>query len=94
MMNVVTQNGTRSGLRERTINIRCSSLQELSHSPGRGVVSGSPDVNQRCQSRGYWSNELAIPMKLANLVRGRRGGGEGERERERECLYSFLPMSN
>ena len=77
IMNVVTQNGTRSGLRERTINILCSSLQELSHSPGRGVFSGSLDVNHRFQSRGYWSNELAIPMKLASLR-------ERERERERD----------
>ena len=67
MMKVVTQKGTLSGLRERMINILCSSLQELSHSPGRGVFSGSEDVNQMCQSRGYWSNELAIPMKLASL---------------------------
>ena len=73
MMNVVTQKGTLSGLSERTINILCSSLQELSHSPGRGVFSGSPEVNQRFQSRGYWSNELAIPMKLASLDVGTEG---------------------
>ena len=33
MMKVVTQKGTRSGRMERTISIRCSSLQEFSHSP-------------------------------------------------------------
>ena len=33
MMKVVTQNGTRSERIERTISIRCSSLQEFSHSP-------------------------------------------------------------
>ena len=95
MMKVVTQKGTRSGRMERTINIRCSSLQEFSHSPaggefkvrkrrrkrrermcvcacilpGSGVFSGSAEVNHWCQSRGYCSNELAIPMKLASLVR-------------------------
>ena len=85
MMKVVTQNGTLSCLSERTINILCSSLHELSHSPGRGVFSGSAEVNQMFQSRGYWSNELAIPMKLASLHwRGGGGGGGGGRERERE----------
>lgn len=67
MMKVVTQKGTRSGRRDRTISILCSSLQEFSHSPGRGVFSGSPDWYHWCQSRGYWSNEFAMPIKLASL---------------------------
>ena len=92
MMNVVTQNGTRSGLKERTINILCSSLHELSHSPGRGVFSGSPDVNHRCQSRGYWSNELAISMKLASLYMEKER--ERKREREREMMHSFHEIFN
>ena len=36
MMNDVAQKETRSGLSERTINMRCSSLQALSHSPENG----------------------------------------------------------
>ena len=69
MMNVVTQKGTRSCLRDLTRSILCNSLHEFSHSPGRGVDSGSEDVYHWCQSRGYWSNELAMPMKLASLCR-------------------------
>ena len=37
--------------------------------PGKGVFSGSAEVNHCNQSRGYCSNELAIPMKLANLIK-------------------------
>lgn len=37
------------------------------YSPGSVVFSGSAEVNQRYQSLGYWSNELAMPMKLASL---------------------------
>lgn len=41
-MKEVTQNATRSWRRERTISIRCISLQAFSHSPGEeGVVAGS-----------------------------------------------------
>ena len=36
MMNVVTQNGTRSDLMDLTISILCNSLQEFSHSPVEG----------------------------------------------------------
>ena len=35
VMNEVTQNETRSGRSDRTINIRCNSLQEFCHSPIR-----------------------------------------------------------
>lgn len=37
-MNIVTQKETRSGLRDLTISIRCSSLQALSHSPAHKVI--------------------------------------------------------
>ena len=72
MMKVVTQKGTRSGRKERIINILWSSLQEFCHSPGRGVFSGSLDWYHWCQSRGYWSKELAMPMKLASLKQNMR----------------------
>lgn len=67
MMNVLTQNGTLSDLSDLTMSILCSSLHEFSHSPGRGVFSGSADWYHWCQSLGYWSNELAMPRKLASL---------------------------
>ena len=35
--------------------------------PGRGAVSGSADVNQMFQSRGYCSNEVMMPWKLVSL---------------------------
>ena len=54
---------------------------DCTYIPGRGVLSGSAEVNHRFQSRGYWSNELTMPMKLASL---RWGEERGERERERE----------
>ena len=67
MMKVVTQKGTLSCLSDLTRSILWSSLHEFSHSPGSGVASGSEEVYHWCQSRGYWSNELAIPIKLAIL---------------------------
>ena len=39
VMNDVTQNDTRSGRSDRTINIRCNSLQEFCHSPVRNSIS-------------------------------------------------------
>ena len=55
-------------------------------SPGSGVFSGSLEVNHLCQSLGYWSNELAMPMKLASLEERkiRRGRKEGGRAKERD----------
>lgn len=45
-MNEVAQKATLSGLRDLTINILCNSLHALSHSPGRGAVSGSALFNE------------------------------------------------
>lgn len=39
IMNDVAQNDTLSGRRERTINIFCSSLHALSHSPGKMILA-------------------------------------------------------
>ena len=71
MMKVVTQNGTRSERSDLTMSMRWSSLHEFSHSPGRCVISGSDEAYHWCQSRGYWSNELAMPIKLASLGWGK-----------------------
>ena len=66
-MKEVAQKLTRSGRKDRNMSIRCSSLLAFSHSPGSEAFSGSLDVNQTFQSRGYCSNDAIMPWKFGNL---------------------------
>uniref|UniRef100_A0A1I8HG46 Transmembrane protein n=1 Tax=Macrostomum lignano TaxID=282301 RepID=A0A1I8HG46_9PLAT len=72
-MKLVEQNETRSSRRDRTISIRWNSLVALSHSPGRAAFSGSDEVYQMCQSRGYCSKLLGdiVPAGFGQPVRHR-----------------------
>ena len=53
MMKVVTQKGTLSGRRDRTISILCSSLQEFSHSPGARQAEHVYTAGFLTSSQGY-----------------------------------------
>lgn len=76
-MKEVTQNATRSWRRERTISIRCISLQAFSHSPG--------DEENKCRGRESERtqnlNKEAPVGKAASggeLGRGRKNKGKGK----------------
>lgn len=66
-MNEVTQKDTRSWRRERTISIRCISLQVLSHSPGE----------ERVVAGGAWESRDSKPRGTCRECSARRQLAEG-----------------
>ena len=87
-MKEVTQNATRSWRRERTISIRCISLQAFSHSPG-GEVSNrresesgrAGDVNKGAPA-GTLGQEAGALRELGRERGGIREGRAGTRLNE------------
>lgn len=89
MMKEVTQKATRSWRRERTISIRCISLQAFSHSPGGGgresEAGRAGNLNKRtpaqCQARTRQHRGNSGPgvgvgqgVRKEEQEKGRRGG--------------------
>lgn len=72
-MKEVTQKDTRSWRRERTISMRCISLQAFSHSPGK-----SEESPNRSLSKGVPAWECRIlGCGIKEQREGRRKAGEG-----------------
>jgi len=90
----VTQKATRSWRRERTISIRCISLQAFSHSPGGKVKvkvsepGGAGNLNKETPS-GTLGQGADVLRELGRDMEGIRGKSrceaEGGKRKEREA---------
>lgn len=95
-MKEVTQKATRSWRRERTISIRCISLQAFSHSPGDKIKvsvsepGGAGNLNEEAPA-GTLRQGADTLRELGRDTGGIRGKSrcvaEGEKRKEREAWH-------